>query len=122
MPLDLKYLIVATMPRPSDHASTLFLTATFHVNAQVAALEADGAIRVELPALIFKSVSFPLNDAAVLAGNIKHFAGVRRTDERSVSGEPLVGTAMKLPNEDIVAAGVHIEGKTRGPVHNKKLL
>ena len=110
-PLDLKNLIGSTVPRPSDHTSTFFLTAAFHINAEVAALEADGAIRVELPELISKTVSLPLNDAAVLAGNIKHFAGVHRADEPSISGKPLVGTAMQLPNEHIVAAGVHVKGK-----------
>ena len=42
---------------------------------------------------------------------IKHFAGVHHADEPSISGKPLVGTAMQLPDEHIVAAGVHVKGK-----------
>ena len=63
----LEQLISATVPRPCNDASSFVLASAFHINAQVAALEADGAVGVKLPALILKTVRLPLHNAAVLA-------------------------------------------------------
>ena len=118
---NLKYLIGASVKRPSNDASTFLLVAPFHIHAEVAALEADGAVRVKLPALIFQTVRLPLQNAAVLAGNIEHFAGVHRANEWSIQCESLVISAVGRPHDDVVTAGIHIKHEAGGFVYNHVL-